>query len=85
MEIHTCGHLRSVRRAFLLAAFFGVTALAQKSFVEGGLALELFCARLVDEQHTGDATQARIGNDDLHRLTVLLEKADVPGLRATRG
>ena len=27
--------------------------LAQKSFVEGGLALELFCARLVDEQQTG--------------------------------
>jgi len=28
--------------------------LAQKSFVEGGLALELYCARLVDELHTGD-------------------------------
>ena len=28
--------------------------LAQKSYVEGGLALELYCARLVDEQHTGD-------------------------------
>jgi butyryl-CoA dehydrogenase len=28
--------------------------LAQKSYVEGGLALELFCARLVDELHTGD-------------------------------
>ena len=28
--------------------------LAQKSYVEGGLALALYCARLVDEQHTGD-------------------------------
>ncbi|WP_423601106.1 acyl-CoA dehydrogenase [Roseateles sp. MS654] len=32
--------------------------LAQKSFVEGGLALELFCARLVDEQHTGTPDEA---------------------------
>ncbi len=32
--------------------------LAQKSYVEGGLALELYCARLVDEQHTGDAAAA---------------------------
>ena len=29
--------------------------LAQKSYVEGGLALELYCARLVDELHTGEA------------------------------
>ena len=29
--------------------------LAQKSYCEGSLALELYCARLVDEQHTGDA------------------------------
>lgn len=36
--------------------------LAQKSFVEGGLALELYCARLVDEQHTGDeAARAEAG------------------------
>ncbi|MCY4746419.1 acyl-CoA dehydrogenase [Pelomonas sp. UHG3] len=34
--------------------------LAQKSYVEGGLALELFCARLVDELATGDdKTQAQ--------------------------
>ena len=33
--------------------------LAQKSYVEGGLALELYCARLVDEQHTGDAQSAK--------------------------
>ncbi|MDD0810049.1 acyl-CoA dehydrogenase [Curvibacter sp. RS43] len=32
--------------------------LAQKSYCEGALALELFCARLVDEQHTGDAANA---------------------------
>ncbi|MBC7720216.1 MAG: acyl-CoA dehydrogenase, partial [Chitinophagaceae bacterium] len=31
--------------------------LAQKSYCEGALALELYCARLVDEQHTG-ATEA---------------------------
>jgi alkylation response protein AidB-like acyl-CoA dehydrogenase len=36
--------------------------LAQKSYVEGGLALELYCARLVDEQHTGDeAARAEAG------------------------
>ncbi len=29
--------------------------LAQKSYVEGGLALELYCARLVDDLNTGDA------------------------------
>ena len=33
--------------------------LAQKAYVEGGLALELYCARLVDEQHTGNAAAAR--------------------------
>jgi alkylation response protein AidB-like acyl-CoA dehydrogenase len=32
--------------------------LAQKSFCEGGLALALYCARLVDEQHTGTADAA---------------------------
>ena len=37
--------------------------LAQKAFVEGGLALELYCARLVDERRTGlpaDATEAAL-------------------------
>ena len=37
--------------------------LAQKSWCEGALALELYCARLVDEQHTGapdDAAQAAL-------------------------
>jgi butyryl-CoA dehydrogenase len=33
--------------------------LAQKSYVEGGLALALYCARLVDESHTGDERAAR--------------------------
>jgi butyryl-CoA dehydrogenase len=33
--------------------------LAQKSYVEGGLALALFCARLVDEQHSGMPEQAQ--------------------------
>ena len=32
--------------------------LAQKSYVEGALALELFCARLIDEQATGTPEQA---------------------------
>jgi butyryl-CoA dehydrogenase len=32
--------------------------LAQKAYAEGALALELYCARLVDEQHTGDAAAA---------------------------
>jgi hypothetical protein len=33
--------------------------LAQKSYAEGGLALCLYCARLVDEQKTGDSEAAR--------------------------
>ena len=33
--------------------------LAQKSYVEGALALELYCARLVDELHTGEPRSAR--------------------------
>ena len=32
--------------------------LAQKSYVEGGLALALYCARLVDELHTGEKAAA---------------------------
>jgi len=32
--------------------------LAQKAYVEGGLALELYCARLVDEQHSGEQPAA---------------------------
>jgi butyryl-CoA dehydrogenase len=33
--------------------------LAQKAYVEGGLALELYCARLVDELHTAEPKAAR--------------------------
>ncbi|AZP14105.1 acyl-CoA dehydrogenase [Undibacterium parvum] len=33
--------------------------LAQKSYVEGGLALNLYCARLVDEERSGSDAQAR--------------------------
>jgi alkylation response protein AidB-like acyl-CoA dehydrogenase len=33
--------------------------LAQKAYVEGGLALTLYCARLVDEQHTAAEAGAR--------------------------
>ncbi len=42
--------------------------LAQKSYCEGALALELYCARLVDEQHTGDEASA---NDARLLLEVL--------------
>jgi len=36
--------------------------LAQKAYAEGGLALALYCARLVDEQHTGaGATASEVG------------------------
>ncbi|VTU29039.1 acyl-CoA dehydrogenase [Variovorax sp. PBL-E5] len=42
--------------------------LAQKSYCEGALALELYCARLVDEQKTGDAEAA----DDARLLLEVL-------------
>jgi butyryl-CoA dehydrogenase len=43
--------------------------LAQKSYVEGGLALELYCARLVDELHTGGEGAAREAGLLLEMLT----------------
>jgi alkylation response protein AidB-like acyl-CoA dehydrogenase len=42
--------------------------LAQKAYAEGALALELYCARLVDEQHTGSASDA----DDARLLLEVL-------------
>jgi alkylation response protein AidB-like acyl-CoA dehydrogenase len=42
--------------------------LAQKAYCEGGLALELYCARLVDEQHTGTPEAA----DDARLLLEVL-------------
>ncbi len=42
--------------------------LAQKAYCEGALALELYCARLVDEQKTGDAQSA----DDARLLLEVL-------------
>jgi butyryl-CoA dehydrogenase len=42
--------------------------LAQKSYCEGALALELYCARLVDEQHTAEARAA----DDARMLLEVL-------------
>ncbi len=42
--------------------------LAQKSYAEGALALELYCARLVDEQHTAEAEAA----DDARLLLEVL-------------
>ena len=43
--------------------------LAQKSYCEGALALELYCARLVDELHTGDAVAAAEAGLLLEMLT----------------
>ena len=43
--------------------------LAQKAYVEGGLALSLYCARLVDEQHTGDSAAASEASTLLDVLT----------------
>jgi butyryl-CoA dehydrogenase len=43
--------------------------LAQKSYVEGGLALELYCARLVDELHTGEPDAAAEAGTLLEVLT----------------
>jgi alkylation response protein AidB-like acyl-CoA dehydrogenase len=43
--------------------------LAQKAYAEGSLALVLYCARLVDEQHTGDAGAARDAAQLLELLT----------------
>jgi butyryl-CoA dehydrogenase len=43
--------------------------LAQKSYVEGGLALELYCARLVDELNTGDEVAAAEAGTLLELLT----------------
>ena len=43
--------------------------LAQKAYCEGALALELYCAGLVDELHTGDAESTRAANLLLEILT----------------
>jgi butyryl-CoA dehydrogenase len=43
--------------------------LAQKSYCEGGLALELYCARLVDELHTADREAAAEAGLLLEMLT----------------
>ncbi len=43
--------------------------LAQKSIVEGGMALALYCARLVDEQRTGEAGSAAEAATLLEMLT----------------
>ena len=43
--------------------------LASKSYVEGALAFALYCARLVDEQRTGDASAAREAQALLDLLT----------------
>ncbi len=43
--------------------------LAQKAYCEGGLALELYCARLVDELHTGEPAAAQEAGTLLEVLT----------------
>ncbi|MDO7793926.1 hypothetical protein QPL66_24955, partial [Escherichia coli] len=45
--------------------------LAQKSYCEGALALNLFCARLVDEGRTGEAQRAQEAKLLLEVLTPL--------------
>ncbi|HEX6720965.1 MAG TPA: acyl-CoA dehydrogenase family protein, partial [Burkholderiaceae bacterium] len=47
--------------------------LAQKAYVEGGLALALYCARLVDEQHTGAPGAAREAAMLLEVLTPIVK------------
>ncbi|NDF78361.1 MAG: acyl-CoA dehydrogenase [Betaproteobacteria bacterium] len=51
--VNTEGQLTGVRNADIKRML-----LAQKSYCEGALALELYCARLVDEQHTGSVENA---------------------------
>ncbi|MEO6698979.1 MAG: acyl-CoA dehydrogenase, partial [Paraperlucidibaca sp.] len=43
--------------------------MAQKAIAEGGLALGLFCARLVDEENTGSEVQAQEASQLLELLT----------------
>ncbi|MFO1220226.1 MAG: acyl-CoA dehydrogenase [Burkholderiaceae bacterium] len=47
--------------------------LAQKAYVQGGLALALYCARLVDEQHTGEPDAAREAGTLLEVLTPIVK------------
>ncbi len=49
--------------------------LAQKSYVEGALALVLYCAKLVDEQHTGESEEARIAAERLLDLLTPVAKS----------
>jgi len=47
--------------------------LAQKSYCEGALALALYCARLVDEQHSGSAEDADVARLLLEVLTPIVK------------
>ena len=47
--------------------------LAQKAYSEGALALALYCARLVDEQHTGSADDANVARLLLEVLTPIVK------------
>lgn len=47
--------------------------LAQKAYSEGALALALYCARLVDEQHTGSAEDADVARLLLEVLTPIVK------------
>ena len=49
--------------------------LAQKSYVEGGLALGLYCARLVDEQHTAASDAERGEAGLLHDVLTPIAKS----------
>ncbi len=47
--------------------------LAQKAYCEGALALALYCARMVDEQHTGSAEDADVSRLLLEVLTPIVK------------
>lgn len=49
--------------------------LAQKAYAEGGLALTLYCGRLVDEQHTAQTEQERIDAELLLDLLTPIAKS----------
>ena len=49
--------------------------LAQKAYVEGGMALELYCARLIDLQHTAESDEERDATTLLLDILIPVAKA----------
>jgi len=76
------GRRRSRRSASSNTPTSSACCCAQKAYCEGALALELYCARLVDEQHTGtarDADEARLLLEVLDAHCQKLAQRVVPG------